>query len=489
MELYSAWSGSELITLVNYSSTMRITTLLPTFIAISLSAQDPLRIWGLTPFGGANNKGTVFSVNADGTDFNTVFDFTEESGWGPEGGLCLAPNGLLYGLTTFGGEGSPAAGTLFTIDPSSGAFNKLRDFSISNGGFNWGTPFVGDDGMIYGAGYAGTDGGGSIYRIDPSTNTYTELHALHQATDGGAITGRLLHGDDGLIYGTASQGGANGEAGTLFSYDPAGDVFTRLHDFDGADGGRTPYGGVCQAGNGVLYGTTYEGGLNNRGIIYKFDVANDVFTKIHDMDEDNGGNCWNSMLRLGPDLLLGGVATGSLNSGGYLFTLVPSMDEVTLVTNFSLLTGANPVGDLVTGADGELYGLLSQGGTGAFGTLCRFDATTYQPSVLHHFTGGSDGGLPRGEPLAISASVGIADQAEDAFFRVTPNPTDGMVTIRCDAAHFPTQIRITDALGRALAVTVIKTATMTIDLGDAPGIRFVTLTTDGRTHMERVVVR
>ncbi|MBK8341411.1 MAG: hypothetical protein IPK99_16160 [Flavobacteriales bacterium] len=296
---------------------MRTIALLISIATLELAAQDPLRIWGLTPNGGANDKGTVFRVDADGSNFVTVFDFTDESGWGPEGGLCLAPNGLLYGLTTFGGEGAPAAGTLFTIDPADGTFNKLRDFNLGNGGFNWSTLITGTDGLLYGAGYAGSDGGGSIYRVDPTTNEYTELYALDQATDGGAITGRLLQAADGLFYGTASQGGASGEAGTIFRYNAVTDLFTKLHDFDSALGGRTPYGGVCEAGNGWFYGTTYTGGLSDRGIIYKYNAVTDEFVKIHDMVEDDGSNCWNTLLRLGPDLLIGGVANGSLISGGY----------------------------------------------------------------------------------------------------------------------------------------------------------------------------
>lgn len=469
-------------------SAMRLLTLLPAFLALQLTAQDPLRIWGLTPFGGANNKGTVFVVDADGTNFTTVYDFSDASGHTPEGGLVLAPNNMIYGLTTFGGEGAPAAGTLFTIDPSNNTFTKLHDFAISDGGFNWSTPIVGTDGLLYFAGYGGSGGGGGIFRLDPATNEYTELYGLTQATDGGAITGRLLQAADGMFYGTASQGGANNEAGTIFRYNAVTDVFENLHDFDGAAGGRTPYGGLCQADNGVFYGTTHEGGLNNRGTVYKYNAVTDVFTKIYDTAEDDGGNTWASIKRLGPDLLIGGVATGSLNSSGFLYTVVPSTDAVTMVTNFSLVTGANPVGDLVSGPDGQLYGLLSQGGSGFFGTLCRFDALTFQPTVLHNFTNGADGGLPRGEPLVIIAAVGVEEIAARPFFSVGPNPSAGEVTLRCDARMLPAQARITDALGRTMRVMNIVNSSTTIDLGDAPGMHSITLTSMTRAQTVRVAV-
>jgi uncharacterized repeat protein (TIGR03803 family) len=467
---------------------MSTVALLISMTTLELAAQDPLRIWGLTPNGGANDKGTVFRVDADGSNFVTVFAFTDSSGWGPEGGLCLAPNGLLYGLTTFGGEGAPPVGTLFTIDPVNGAFTKHHDFALSNGGYNWSTMLLGTDGQLYFAGYAGSAGGGGIFRLDPSTNQYTEVYALDQATDGGAITGRLLQAADGLLYGTASQGGATGEAGTIFRYDPVADVFTKLHDFDGAAGGRTPYGGLCEAGNGWFYGTTHEGGVNNRGIVYKYNPGTDVFTTIHNMADDNGLSCWNTLHKLGPDLLVGGVANGGLNSGGYLFTVVPSTDAVTVVWNGSLANGANPVGDLVGGPDGQIYGLLSQGGSGFFGTLSRFSPTTFQPTVLHNFTNGADGGLPRGEPLVISAAVGVDEVADRSFFSIAPNPSAGEIIIRCDPAHLPAQARIIDAIGRTVRTFTITKASTTLHLADV-GVHCITLSDAVGSCTERLLVR
>ena len=142
----------------------------------------------------------------------------------------------------------------------------------------------------------------------------------------------------------------------------------------------------------------------------------------------------------------------------------------------------------MSGPDGQLYGLLSQGGSGFFGTLCRFDALTYQPTVLHNFTNGADGGLPRGEPLVISAAVGVEEMPARPFFSVGPNPSGGEVTFRCDARMLPAQARITDALGRTMRVMNIVNSSTTIDLGDAPGMQSITLTSMTRAQTERVAV-
>ena len=467
---------------------MRTPTLLLAFISLQLSAQQP-RIWGMTTSGGANNKGVVFAVDADGSGFSTVFDFDEASGWSPEGGLCLAPNGLLYGTTMMGGEAVPAAGTLFTIDPVIGTFTKLIDFNITNGGFNQGTLIVGADGLLYGAAYGGTTGGGSIFTVDPATNTYTELYALNQSVDGAGIHSRLLQTSDGLLYGAASQGGANAESGTLFRYDIANDVFTKLHDFDGAAGGRTPYGGLCQAEDGWLYGTTFEGGTGNSGIVYRYDPVNDEFEKVFDLDDAGGSNCWNTLVNAGPDLLVAAVGSGGLNSGGFLFTLVPSSDTFTLVNSFSVFTGSSPVGSLVAGAGGPLYGLASLGGSGVYGTLYRFDPISLQRTTIHSFTNGPDGGQPRGEPLVIGTEVGIAETSAISIFSVGPNPSSGQVTLHCHPAALPLQARITDGMGRLVRTFAVTATTSVIDLGAAPRILSITMTGSKGSRTEQVVVQ
>ena len=45
-------------------------------------------------------------------------------------------------------------------------------------------------------------------------------------------------------------------------------TFTTLHSFDDTDGAQ-PYAGLVQATNGDLYGTTYAGGANNNGTVFK----------------------------------------------------------------------------------------------------------------------------------------------------------------------------------------------------------------------------
>ena len=60
------------------------------------------------------------------------------------------------------------------------------------------------------------------------------------------------------LYGMTGRGGSN-DAGVIFSFDPAASTYTKLMDFDYANG-RYPYGSLVQASDGKLYGMTSEGG-------------------------------------------------------------------------------------------------------------------------------------------------------------------------------------------------------------------------------------
>lgn len=463
------------------------------FLALALplnTAAQLTTLWGMAPSGGANDKGIIFHVNTDGSGFQVVFHFDAISGWGPEGGLCLAPNGKFYGTTLNGGEGAPNAGTLFSFDPAGAGFHKIRDFNISNGGYNWGSLIVGSDGLLYGASYGGSAGGGSIYRVDPATDAYEELYALTQATDGGAINSALLQAADGLFYGTASMGGAN-NAGTIFKYDAVSDVFTKLHDIPGGTGGATPYGGLCQAANGWFYGTTYEGGTNDWGTLFKYDPLTDTYTKFLDLSTVNGLHPWSSMVAGGPDLLYGTIANGGLNSGGVLYSLVPSTDTYAELAGYSLATGANPLGGVLLGDDGLLYGMASAGGSGFFGSVYRYAPSTDQLNSLHDFSGGAaNGSLPRGELILANASVGIAEAAALPPFTMGPNPCNGTLRLFWnDLVPRTARITVMDALGHVIRTGTYAGSISTLALDVPTGAYAVRVESGGIDHTVRILVQ
>jgi uncharacterized repeat protein (TIGR03803 family) len=82
-----------------------------------------------------------------------------------------------------------------------------------------------------------------------------------------------------------------------------------------------------------------------------------------------------------------------------VYQVAPSGAETVLHT-FEGDTGYAPIGGVVFGPDGSLYGAASGGGTtgdgegAGNGVVFQLSAASYQ--VLHTFTGGADGGAPLG---------------------------------------------------------------------------------------------
>ena len=72
-------------------------------------------------------------------------------------------------------------------------------------------------------------------------------------------------GSDGVLYGTSSEGGGTDDAGTVFKVNQDGSGFALLHRFlGGADDGKNPRGGLIEGNDGALYGTICYGGSSSR---------------------------------------------------------------------------------------------------------------------------------------------------------------------------------------------------------------------------------
>jgi uncharacterized repeat protein (TIGR03803 family) len=77
-------------------------------------------LYGTTEWGGKNNQGTLYKVDAPGT-FTVLHEFVPDGGINPYRGLTMGPNGELYGVTTGGGNLADCAGggcgTIFELKP------------------------------------------------------------------------------------------------------------------------------------------------------------------------------------------------------------------------------------------------------------------------------------------------------------------------------------------------------------------------------------
>jgi uncharacterized repeat protein (TIGR03803 family) len=174
-------------------------------------------------------------------------------------------------LLQAGVECAGPCGTIFEITLD-GSLTTLYSFCTQPNCTDGNTP---DGGLVQATNgdlYGTTNGGGAynfgtVFKITPN-GTLTTLHGFcaqldseNYCEDGNLPTTGLIQATNGILYGTTSNGGA-ADDGTIFQITPSG-KFTTLYDFQTTTGGEP--NGLMQATDGTLYGTTQYGGTNQSG--------------------------------------------------------------------------------------------------------------------------------------------------------------------------------------------------------------------------------
>ncbi len=243
---------------------------------------------GTTAGGGPSSQGTAFRLRtSDGGE--QVWPFKNDGNL-PNGlGLFPRDGGYNeYGTTYFGGKHQ--VGVVFQLAfytrPSGSIVVKKQFTSTGKAGY---AP-VGDlatqvnaDGVwiMYGATQVGGVGGkGTIYQLteesiyDPEKWAISVLHSFTGLDGDGAVPWAGVALDPaGNVYGTTAYGGTNsGYDGTVFKLTPgAKNEWTETveYSFSGGTDGSEPYATVVLDNAGNLYGTTYQGGAYNQGVVYE----------------------------------------------------------------------------------------------------------------------------------------------------------------------------------------------------------------------------
>jgi uncharacterized repeat protein (TIGR03803 family) len=231
---------------------------------------------------------------------------------------------------------------------------------------------IDSSGNLYGATKYGGEGGGILFKLS-STGALTPLYSF-TTTSGFDPSGTPILDSSGNLFGTTSLGGSGGQ-GTVFEYTANG-TFKTLYNFNGGDG-ATPEGNLVMDSKGNLYGTTFGGG---------------------------GPGSFGTVFELSPN-----------GSGGY---------NLKTLHAFSGSDGINLTSGLLLDSQGNLYGTTTQGGGSANGgtvfELSPNESGSYNFSVLHTFTGGSEGSQGVGGLILDSSGNLYGTTANGVVFELNP---------------------------------------------------------------------
>jgi hypothetical protein len=263
-------------------------------------------LFGVTPNGGSDGVGAIFTLKppsvAGGAWTQTVLysygGRRYQQNEDPNGPLLIEPDGTLY--TT--AEGAPAEGvgallgTVSALKPPAaqgGAWTEYVLHYFGDGGVLGGASgaqplagVVGAGGALFGTTYSAGDvycsvfSCGLVFELTPPAThgggwTFTVIYTFTGPPDGGFPAAVLTVGPGGVLYGTtayggpgacSSDGGVYQGCGTVFQLTPpaqAGGTWTEsiIHGFIGNNGdGAYPTASLTLGKNGVIYGTTQNGG-------------------------------------------------------------------------------------------------------------------------------------------------------------------------------------------------------------------------------------
>jgi uncharacterized repeat protein (TIGR03803 family) len=322
-------------------------------------------LYGTTAQGAGFNAGAVFRFDLVTETYEVLHSMTSSYS---ESGMVLGAEGMLYGTTIQGG--AFGYGTVFRID-AQGNHTVIHTFDSATGAYPYSGLVLGSDGSLYGTTHAGGDfSGGTVYRIDPQGNHSVLCSFNPAAGDGSPFLGGLVEGSDGSFYGTTTNGGPS-DLGTIYRVDGLGN-YTRLHSFDVAGGGYQPYGALVLASDGNFYGTTNNGGAFGVGDVFRMDHQGN-HTVIHSFENStlSGYSPLAGLVEGSDGLLYGTTTNGGQFNSGTIFR-INTTGSFELVHSFNGSDGYLPYEDpLIQASNGNLYGVSRSGGGTTVGTLFK----------------------------------------------------------------------------------------------------------------------
>lgn len=445
------------------------------------------QLWGSMSIGGSFGIGGIIKINGDGTGYNMEYVCTGGlNGGSIQSSLFPISSTLLYGNSTSGG--SYSKGDIFSYNPATKNYTSLFSLDTIYGYYPRG-PIIkaSNANSLFGmTGNGGASDKGVFYEFNLSNNTYIKRHEFGTITGSLPLGGAMQSTVNNKIYGMTTSGGAN-NGGVIFSYDIPTTTFSIVHDFSFFTG-WTPFGTLRQASNGLLYGMAFGGGTGGYGVIFSLDPITNAYTVIHNFNGTDGSAPWAQLIEVS-GILYGCTSQGGVNNNkGVIFKYQISNNTYTKLYDFDTPTGASPYGNVIMASDGNLYGCTNSGGANSLGVIYKFNLTTNAYTVIYTGTFAL-GGFPYADLIEYSGATPVYEiDKKENVISIFPNPTHRAINIEVNNFNKPTTLILTNVLGQEVMQIPLTVPALQMEIDLIPGLYFYTTNTFSSHNSGRLVV-
>lgn len=333
-------------------------------VSIKTNAQGIYQYWGTAVSGGDEDQGSMFTTRMDGGGLKSRPGPTVSTPGGlPVQTKPVVYNGKIYCVTRAGGLNN--AGIIIAYDPANATYEKVANFYTIGTSSPVGNLVVYNN-KLYGVCQGDGNSDGVIFEFNPATNTLVKKFDFEGSGYSRPLGGLVLIGDDvWSTTGTAS--------GCIYSYNIPGNSFTMRNEF-GNFLGEWSYGRMVLFNN-KLYGVTRNGGANNFGVLYEYNIATDIYTVRAVFSGGNMGAHPGGSLALFDNKIYGQTSEQGANGQGTIFEFDPTTNIFTTKHQYTPAQGGYALSGF-TEYNNKLYAFTRWGGDDNNGTLVEYNPAT-----------------------------------------------------------------------------------------------------------------
>lgn len=438
-------------------------------LAFSTVFAQSFSMYGITKKGGSGGHGVIYRIDYPSANYTVLVNFSGPNGSDPGDVLTMASNGMIYGVTQNGGTSN--YGTIFSFDTTTTILTTLYNFSGPDGNRPIWLGNQASNGLMYGVTrFGGTSDSGVLYSFNPVTNTQTVVFNFHNNI-GSYPNGEVIEPVNGVLYGHTLNGGKYGY-GVIYTYNINTSAYTVVMDFDSLNGMNARE--FMKAYNGLLYGVAQEGGSNDEGVLYSYNTVNNYDSILIDFGPLYGLFPNAVPYQASDGYLYGITKYGGTGNKGLLYRYNENTCNDSIIYNF-------PAADSCGGPSqdcffSEVPGKMlcipkDTGGKYGYGDILMVNMNDYSVQKIYDFDS-VHGMRPEGNLLVPSfLTTGVSPiNSHTIQVSINPNPSNGKfaVSIRNNVPQIiagTNKIEIYNILGEQVySQSMVHSSSFIVDL-------------------------